>query len=42
LDGKKGDFLDTHDKRFVKNTKQAPSLRAKGRKVVEAGDAYQL
>ena len=39
---KKGDFLDTPDKRFVKNTKQAPSIGAKGRKVVEAGEAYQL
>jgi hypothetical protein len=42
LDGKKGDFLDTHDKRFVKNTKQALSIKAKGRKVVEAGEAYPL
>ena len=28
--------------RFVKDTKQALGIRAKGRKVVEAGEAYQL
>jgi putative transposase len=29
-------------KRFVENTKQALGIRAKGRKVVESGEAYQL
>jgi putative transposase len=29
-------------KRFVDNTKQALGIRAKGRKVLEAGEAYQL
>ena len=28
--------------RFVENTKQALGIRAKGRKIVEVGEAYQL